>query len=94
MRRGLLIAVLAAASASADANGAATSDTRRRDEELPKVLYVVPWKEVEVERIIPPLTIHTDEVLAPLDREVVRRRLSPGRSQAPAGVTNGSSDLP
>jgi hypothetical protein len=46
------------------------------DQELPKVLYVVPWKEIAVERSMPPpQTGSREALLAPLDREVVRRQL-------------------
>jgi hypothetical protein len=46
------------------------------EQELPKVLYVVPWREVAVERSMPPLQADAgDNRLVPLDREVVRRQL-------------------
>jgi hypothetical protein len=42
--------------------------------ELPKVLYIVPWKKPEPgELAARPLHSVLDEVLAPLDRDVVRR---------------------
>ena len=42
--------------------------------ELPKVLYIVPWKKPEPGELAarPPKSV-LDEVLAPLDRDVVRR---------------------
>ena len=42
--------------------------------ELPKVLYIVPWKKPEPGELASrPLHSVLDEVLAPLDRDVVRR---------------------
>ena len=42
--------------------------------ELPKVLYIVPWKKPEPgELAARPLHSVLDEALAPLDRDVVRR---------------------
>jgi hypothetical protein len=44
--------------------------------ELPKVLYIVPWKKPQPDAPggKPPTSL-VDEVLAPLDRDVHRRRL-------------------
>ncbi len=42
--------------------------------ELPKVLYIVPWKRPELGDLVGrPLNSLLDEVLAPVDREVFRR---------------------
>ena len=42
--------------------------------ELPKVLYIVPWKKPQPGDLAArPLVSVLDEVLAPLDRDVVRR---------------------
>jgi hypothetical protein len=44
--------------------------------ELPKVLYIMPWKKpLPVEMSGRPLVSVLDEVLAPLDRDVFRRQL-------------------
>ncbi len=64
--------------------------------ELPKVLYIVPWKKPLPDAMNgkPPTSL-VDEVLAPLDRDVHRRRLrfeqaaTPTPSSAP--VTQESS---
>jgi hypothetical protein len=48
----------------------------RGNQELPKVLYIVPWKEPEP--ALPdgrPLGSLVDEALAPVDREVFRRQM-------------------
>jgi hypothetical protein len=42
--------------------------------ELPKVLYIVPWKKPQAGDLAArPLVSVLDQVLAPLDRDVVRR---------------------
>lgn len=44
--------------------------------ELPKVLYIVPWKKPEVGDLVGrPVTSLLDEALAPVDREVFRRQV-------------------
>lgn len=44
--------------------------------ELPKILYIVPWKKVPVGDLIGrPVESLLDEVLAPLDRDVFRRQV-------------------
>ncbi len=44
--------------------------------ELPKVLYIVPWKKAELGDLIDrPVPSLYDEVLEPVDREVFQRRL-------------------
>ena len=44
--------------------------------ELPKVLYIVPWKKpLPPEASIRPPVSVLDEVLAPIDRDVFRRQL-------------------
>lgn len=44
--------------------------------ELPKVLYIVPWKEPDLGDLgeLPPTGL-LDEVVSPVDREVFRRQL-------------------
>ncbi len=44
--------------------------------ELPKVLYIVPWKKPELGDLIDtPVRSLYDEVLEPVDRDVFQRRL-------------------
>ncbi len=51
-----------------------TSITGNR--ELPKVLYIVPWKKAPVGDLVGrPVESLLDEVLAPLDRDVFRRQV-------------------
>jgi hypothetical protein len=43
--------------------------------ELPKVLYIVPWKKADIGDLIGrPANSLLDEVLTPVDREVFRRQ--------------------
>ena len=45
--------------------------------ELPKVLYIVPWKESAIGDLSgKPVNSLLDEVLAPLDRDVFKRQIS------------------
>ncbi len=44
--------------------------------ELPKVLYIMPWKKAEAGDLVEqPINSIFDEVIEPVDREVFRRRL-------------------
>lgn len=70
----------------------------RGNQELPKVLYIVPWKDAGLAQ--PggrPLNSLVDEALAPVDREVFRRQMryfdqlyarpgEPGAGAPPAGA--------
>ena len=47
------------------------------NQELPKVLYIVPWKKSEVPDMAqPPLESLIDEALQPIDREVFQRQVN------------------
>ena len=47
------------------------------NQELPKVLYIVPWKKSEVPDMSqPPLESLIDEALQPIDREVFQRQVN------------------
>ncbi|MDH5443935.1 MAG: hypothetical protein OEY52_00170 [Gammaproteobacteria bacterium] len=46
------------------------------NQELPKVLYIVPWQKSELPDLSdPPLESLIDEALAPIDRNVFRRQV-------------------
>ena len=46
------------------------------NQELPKVLYIVPWKQAGIGDLLgKPINSLLDEVLAPLDRDVFRRQV-------------------
>jgi len=46
------------------------------NKELPKVLYIVPWKSAPVGDLVSrPVESLLDEALAPLDRDVFRRQV-------------------
>ena len=48
----------------------------RGNQELPKVLYIVPWKQSEVPDLSqPPLESLIDEALAPVERDVIQRKV-------------------
>ncbi len=47
------------------------------NQELPKVLYIVPWKESTLPNIAePPIESLINEALTPLDREVFQREVN------------------
>ncbi len=47
------------------------------NQELPKILYIVPWKNSEVPDMNqPPLESLIDEALQPIDREVFQRQVN------------------
>ena len=51
------------------------SSAIRGNQELPKVLYIVPWKDPAMAELVGrPVNSLVDEVLAPVDREVFRRQ--------------------
>jgi hypothetical protein len=64
--------------------------------ELPKVLYIVPWKRSDIGDLIGrPVNSLLDEILAPVDRDVFRREvvyyqaLKPDAAQKPAPPAEG-----
>jgi hypothetical protein len=65
----------------------------RGNQELPKVLYIVPWKDpAMVEFAGRPANSLVEEILAPVDREVFRRQVRYfdqlyGDGQGPAAAT-------
>lgn len=68
----VLVAPAALAVDRADLDGTSIRGSR----ELPKVLYIVPWKKpVPGDLVGRPVTSLLDEALAPVDREVFRREL-------------------
>jgi hypothetical protein len=69
--------------------------------ELPKVLYIVPWKRSDLGDLVgKPVNSLLDEVLQPLDRDVFQREnryyegLKPGSSAPKAGAVPGSGSNP
>jgi hypothetical protein len=69
--------------------------------ELPKVLYIVPWKRSDLGDVVgKPANSLLDEVLQPLDRDVFRREnryydsLQAGPGEAKAGTAQGSQPKP
>ena len=69
--------------------------------ELPKVLYIVPWKRSDLGDLVgKPVNSLLDDVLQPLDRDVFRREnryydaLKPEPAVPEAGAVQGSGDKP
>jgi hypothetical protein len=69
--------------------------------ELPKVLYIVPWKRSDLGDLVgKPMNSLLDDVLQPLDRDVFRREnryydaLKPEPAGPKAGAAQGSGDKP
>ena len=69
--------------------------------ELPKVLYIVPWKRSDLGDIVGrPVNSLLDEVLQPLDRDVFRREnryydaLQPSQDAPKPGTAQGSENKP
>lgn len=83
-----------------DANPAVRETTPRKDRldldttvvtgnrELPKVLYIVPWKKADIGDLpAQPFNTLLDEVLTPVDRDVFRREVTYYEA-----VSSGGSD--
>lgn len=64
--------------------------------ELPKVLYIVPWKKPPAGGLAGrPVASVLDEALAPIDRDVFRRQIDYGtRAQAQAPAAHPSAPTP
>jgi hypothetical protein len=76
--RSLLAAVMACAAMSAWSQDRADIDKTQiiGNRELPKVLYIVPWKKpIQGELAGKPPASVLDEALAPVDRDVFRRQV-------------------
>ncbi len=77
--RPALVATLALLAMSAQAQDRAEIDGTKiiGNRELPKVLYIVPWKKpVQGELTGKPPASVLDEALAPIDRDVFRRQVA------------------
>ena len=80
MRVILNIALLAAAVGAAPVFAEDRADIDKTqiigNRELPKVLYIVPWKKPTAGDLSPrPMVSVLDEALAPIDRDVFRRQV-------------------
>lgn len=88
MRRALLMLALAGAAATG-VRAEDRADLERTqiigNRELPKVLYIVPWKKpLPGELAGRPTVSVLDEVLAPVDRDVFRRQMQYDAALHPA----------
>ena len=92
MKAILGIALLAAAAGAAPVSAEDRADLDKTqvigNRELPKVLYIVPWKKPMPDDLSPrPMVSVLDEALAPIDRDVFRREVrydAMARPQEPA----------
>jgi hypothetical protein len=78
MKRALMVAALLAAAGQVAAQDRADLDRSQiiGNRELPKVLYIVPWKKPSPGDLAGrPLQSVIDEALAPVDRDVFRRQV-------------------
>ena len=79
MTKTIIAMMLLAGAAGASAQDRADIDRTQiiGNRELPKVLYIVPWKKpLPGELAGRPLVSVLDEALAPVDRDVFRRQVS------------------
>lgn len=99
LARALLLAMALAAATGAGAQDRADIDRTQiiGNRELPKVLYIVPWKKPLPGQLSGrPVHSVLDEALAPVDREVFRREVDfagqlQARAAARAGADNATS---
>ena len=78
-KHGTLAALLALATAGAMAQDRADIDRTQviGNRELPKVLYIVPWKKPPPGELTgKPVNSVLDDLLSPVDRDVFRRHLN------------------
>ena len=92
MNRSLAVAMLAAAAAAPAAFAQDRADIDRTqiigNRELPKVLYIVPWKKpLPGDLSGRPVASVLDEVLAPVDRDVFRRQVQYDAKIQPKNAT-------
>jgi hypothetical protein len=85
---GLLLAALMLAGTAVAQDRAEVAPTQIiGNKELPKVLYIVPWKKPQPDALVgKPLVSVMDEVMAPVDRDVFRRQLQYSAAPAPVAA--------
>ena len=95
-KHGTLTALLALATAGAMAQDRADIDRTQviGNRELPKVLYIVPWKKPPPGELSgKPVNSVLDDLLSPVDRDVFRRHLNYDQQLStakPAAVANAT----
>jgi hypothetical protein len=95
-----LATLLSAATAWADDRATIDKTQIIGNRELPKVLYIVPWKKPAAGELSgPPVESVLDEALAPVDRDVFRRQihydtLMHPAVAAPSSGTDAASPAP
>ena len=86
-KHGTLATLLALATAGAMAQDRADIDRTQviGNRELPKVLYIVPWKKPPPGELSgKPVNSVLDDLLSPVDRDVFRRHLNYDQQLSPA----------
>lgn len=97
MRSWKILLILAAVVATPAARAADRADLEGTkvigSRELPKVLYIVPWRPPQTGELVGrPVESLLDEALAPVDREVFQRQVqyySQSRSQSAPAAQHG-----
>ena len=56
--------------------------------ELPKVLYIVPWKKLDPDDKPVKLQSMVDEIMTPVDKEILRRQVNFSEAMKPAPVAS------
>jgi hypothetical protein len=95
--RSLLAAAMACGAMSAWSQDRADIDKTQiiGNRELPKVLYIVPWKKpIQGELAGKPPASVLDEALAPVDRDVFRRQVQYDRQISSASASAASAPAP
>lgn len=70
------IGLVALASVQAEDRVDLEGTTITGNRELPKILYIVPWKKSDPNNLLDrPVTSLLDEILGPIDRDVFRRQV-------------------
>lgn len=94
VRRVLLAALLTAGAMPAFAQDRADIDRTKiiGNGELPKVLYIVPWKKpLPGDLSGRPVASVLDEALAPVDRDVFRRQVHYGAATQPRAAADATA---
>jgi len=72
---GFLLLSMAATSALAESRIDLDETKVQGANELPKVLYIVPWKKTEMDTKPVKLNTMVDEVMSPVDKDVLHRQV-------------------
>ena len=87
---GLILTLMASANAVAQEDRLEMEGTLIiGNKELPKVLYILPWKRAErIDIPTPPISSILDQPLIPIERKTFRRQVNYHKTLFPASATN------